>query len=92
MDVETGRIEYETRIRGADAFWASPWTDGKNVFALDAGGNTHVISSGDKYEVIAVNELNQQAWGTPAIADGRIYLPTVDHLYRIDGSSPGDTQ
>jgi outer membrane protein assembly factor BamB len=91
VDAETGRIEYETRVRGADAFWASPWTDGKNVFALDAGGNTHVIASGDQYEVIAVNELNQQSWGTPAIADGRIFLRTVDHLYCIDGSSPVST-
>ena len=26
VDSETGRLEYESRIRGASAFWASPWT------------------------------------------------------------------
>jgi hypothetical protein len=50
---------------------------------MDSDGNTHVISAGDELNVVAMNELEQQAWGTPAIADGRIYLRTVDHLYCI---------
>lgn len=83
VDAKTGRLEYEQRLRGASAFWASPWTDGRHVFAMDANGNTHVISPGDKLKVVAVNELEQQAWGTPAFADGRLYLRTVDHLYCI---------
>lgn len=83
VDAETGLLEYEKRVRGARAFWASPWTDNQHVFALDANGNTHVIAAGDELRVVAVNELEQQAWGTPAIANGRIYLRTVDHLYCI---------
>lgn len=83
VDIETGRLEYERRVSGATAFWASPWTDGKHLYALDADGNTHVIAAGDKLNVVAVNELDQQAWGTPAIAEGCIYLRTVDNLYCI---------
>ncbi|MEM9701370.1 MAG: PQQ-binding-like beta-propeller repeat protein, partial [Planctomycetota bacterium] len=81
VDAETGDLLYRARVPGGKAFWASPWTDGKHVFALDDDGNTHVLESGERLSVIAVNELNQQAWGTPALADGRIYLRTVDHLY-----------
>lgn len=84
VDAETGRVEYQSRVRGAKAFWASPWTDGQHVYALDSSGNTHVIEPGDKLNIVTVNEFNQQAWGTPAIANGRIYLRTVDHLYCID--------
>lgn len=83
VDIETGRLEYKKRVSRAPAFWASPWSDGKHVFAMDANGNTHVIAAGDKLKVVAVNELDQQAWGTPALANGRIYLRTVDHLYCI---------
>lgn len=83
VDIETGRLEYESRVRGASAFWASPWSDGRHLYALDSNGNTHVIAAGDELKVVAVNRLEQQAWGTPAIADGRIYLRTVDHLYCI---------
>ncbi|MEM8679357.1 MAG: PQQ-binding-like beta-propeller repeat protein [Planctomycetota bacterium] len=83
VDSATGRLEYESRVPGANAFWASPWTDGVHLFAMDSDGNTHVIAAGDELDVVAVNELDQQAWGTPAVADGRIYLRTVDHLYCI---------
>ncbi|EDL61158.1 PQQ-binding-like beta-propeller repeat protein [Gimesia maris] len=84
VDMETGRLEYESRVPGARAFWASPWTDGKHLFALDSNGNTHVIAAGDELNVVAVNKLDQQAWGTPAIADGSIFIRTVDNLYCID--------
>jgi len=84
VDIETGRLEYESRVPGARAFWASPWTDGKHLFALDSNGNTHVIAAGDQLNVVAVNKLDQQAWGTPAIADGSIFIRTVDNLYCID--------
>lgn len=84
VDMETGRLEYEKRMRGANAFWSSPWTDGNYLFAMDSNGNTHVIESGDHFKVIAVNHLNQQSWGTPAISNGRIYLRTVDHLYCVE--------
>jgi outer membrane protein assembly factor BamB len=86
VDIETGRLEYESRVRGAGPFWASPWTDGKHLYAMDSSGNTHVIAAGDKLHVIALNQLEQQAWGTPALADGRIYLRTVDHLYCIENN------
>ncbi|WP_417387406.1 PQQ-binding-like beta-propeller repeat protein [Gimesia sp.] len=84
VDMETGRLVYESRVPGARAFWASPWTDGKHLFALDSNGNTHVIAAGDELNVVAVNKLDQQAWGTPAIADGNIFIRTVDNLYCID--------
>lgn len=83
VDLETGRLEYEARVPGAAAFWASPWTDKNHLFALDASGNTHVISPGDSFKVISVNRLDQQAWGTPAISKGRIFIRTVDFLYCV---------
>jgi outer membrane protein assembly factor BamB len=83
VDIETGRLEYKKRVNGARAFWASPWTDKRHLFALDSTGNTHVIAPGDELKVVSVNELNQQAWGTPAISNGRIFIRTVDHLYCI---------
>lgn len=87
VDVKTGRLEYKERVRQAPAFWASPWSDGAHVFALDSNGNTHVFAPGDELKTIRINKLDQQAWGTPAISNGRIYIRTVDNLYCIDSAS-----
>ena len=83
IDAKTGEIEYEKRVRGAGAFWASPWTDGRYLFSLDSSGTTHVIAPGDEFEVISANEVSGMSWGTPAISDGRIFLRTAEALYCI---------
>ncbi|MCD0463039.1 PQQ-binding-like beta-propeller repeat protein [Roseiconus lacunae] len=84
VDALSGEKVFKSRVRGARAFWASPWTDGRHVYALDSSGNTHVIKPGESLDVIAVNELgDQMSWATPAFADGQIYLRTIDHLYSI---------
>ena len=89
LNVETGKTVYRKRVSGATSFWASPWTDGSHVFALESGGTTIVLAPGDDFKIVSKNVLNQQAWGTPALADGRIYLRTVDNLYCIeDKDSP----
>ena len=84
VDATTGKLEYKERVRQVPAFWASPWSDGRHIFALDANGNTHIFAPGDDLNVARINRLDQQAWGTPAISNGRIYLRTVDHLYCIE--------
>ncbi|MBL6725128.1 MAG: PQQ-binding-like beta-propeller repeat protein [Rubripirellula sp.] len=83
VSAESGEKIYESRVRGAKSFWASPWTDKQYVYSLDASGNTHVIEPGDTLETVSVNELDQMSWASPAIADGKIYLRTIDHLYCI---------
>lgn len=90
VNVANGETVYRSRVRGAKAFWASPWTDGQRVYALDASGTTHVLASGDEYDLLAANELGQQTWGTPALADGRIFLRTVEQLYCIEDLSQND--
>ncbi len=87
VDVTDGSTVYRKRLRGAKAFWASPWTDGDRVYALDSEGTTHVLASKDRYELLSANALNERSWATPALADGRIYLRTVDHLYCIEDLS-----
>lgn len=83
VDADTGRVEYKKRVPGGRAFWASPWTDGRFLFAMDSDGKTHVIAPGDEFKVVNVNKLDQQAWGTPAVAGGRVYLRTAKNLYCI---------
>lgn len=86
VDAATGKVEYKKRVPGGRAFWASPWSDGKYLYAMDSNANTHVIAAGDEFRVVKVNKLNSHAWGTPAVAAGRIYLRTAKHLYCIADS------
>lgn len=83
VNAETGSTAYRSRIPGARAFWASPWTDGEQVFCLDDSGTTFVLAAGPELKVLGRNVIEEQAWATPSVANGRLYLRTVDHLYCI---------
>lgn len=83
VDAATGSSLYRSRLPGARAFWASPWTSANKVFCIDTGGTTYVLSTGKELEVLAKNDINEQTWSTPAIANGALYFRTATKLYCI---------
>jgi hypothetical protein len=83
VSLETGELIFTARIPGAEAFWASPWTDGERVYCLDDTGTTHVLAPGEELKVLDTNGLEGQFWSTPAVADGAIYIRGADFLYCI---------
>ena len=48
IDAESGEVAYRTRLPGARAFWASPWTQGDKVFCVDTSGTTYVVTGGPR--------------------------------------------
>ena len=83
-DARTGVEVYgRQRIRPGVAFTASPWAYRGYIFALSEEGDTYVIKSGDDFEVVAVNALDDMAMATPAIAHSSLFIRTASKLYRI---------
>ena len=60
--------------------WASPVAaDGKVYFANNAG-KVIVLKAGAQWEILAVNELGEEIFATPAIAGNRIFIRTDKSL------------
>jgi outer membrane protein assembly factor BamB len=83
IDPETGEILKPERLKDAlDSYFASPVAaDGKVFFVSQAGKVSAVKADGNDWEVLAVNDLGEECYATPAIADDRIYIRTQDTLY-----------
>jgi outer membrane protein assembly factor BamB len=65
-------------------YWASPIAaDGKVFVFNDEGICTVVKAGGENATVLAANELKEEIMGTPAIADGAIFIQTVTGIYCI---------
>jgi len=87
-DVETGKPRYErTRLKGARAFWASPWGYDGKVFCLDQRGTTHVLEVGPSLEVIGQNKIKDKFWASPAIAAGGIVFRGTKKIYYVENPS-----
>ena len=87
ISADTGEMVYEERVPGARAFWSSPWVLRDKVFCLDDEGATHVIHGGSDFRVLHTNQLDEQVWSTPAIADGAVFIRTRESLYCIASRS-----
>jgi outer membrane protein assembly factor BamB len=83
LNPKTGQVFKQARLPGAtEQYWASPVAADGKVYMVSAAGKVSVLraSSGD-WELLAVNDLGEDCFATPAIADGRIYLRTRTKLY-----------
>jgi len=78
----TGEVIKQGRLHGAiDKYFSSPVAADDKVFLIGQGGQVSVLKAGGDWEVLAVNELDDECFATPAIADGRIYIRTRSALY-----------
>jgi outer membrane protein assembly factor BamB len=69
----TGAEVWKQRLNGA--FTASPVLVGDQVYATNEDGTTFIFKATPKgYEEIAQNQLGDEAFATPTICGGRIYV------------------
>jgi outer membrane protein assembly factor BamB len=81
LDAETGKNIWYDRIR--DSFSASPIEAAGLLYFPAESGVTYVLKVGDKFEVVAKNDLGSPILASPAVVGGRLILRTQDELVCI---------
>lgn len=51
-------------------------------------GVIYVVKAGQKYELVARNELGEECYASPAISRGQMFVRTLHHLYCIGSAAP----
>jgi len=82
LNPKTGEIFKQARLTGAlDGYYSSPvGADGKVYMSSDSG-KISVLKAEPQWEVMAMNDLGEDIYATPAIADSRLYVRTGSALY-----------
>lgn len=82
FDPATGNIIKQGRLEGAiDKYFASPVAAEDKVYLIGEGGAVSVLKAAGEWQILKVNELDDECFATPAIADGRLYIRTRSALY-----------
>ncbi len=82
VDAKTGKQHYKERVKGA--FSASPVAaDGKAYFLNETGVCTVLDTKADTFEILAANDLGGATLGTPAIANGRVFIRSDKVIYAL---------
>ncbi len=80
-DLATGKQYWRQRIGGD--FYSSPIRVGNRIFGFSRGGDAIVLAADKHYELLARNEIGELCEGTPAIANGRMFVRTDSTLLCI---------
>ena len=81
LDAHTGKVHWTKRLGGN--FSASPiFTEGRLYFTNEEG-KTYVIRQGVEYDLLAINDLGERTFASPATVDGALIFRSESHLWRI---------
>jgi outer membrane protein assembly factor BamB len=81
LNAKTGRPIKQRRLPATHDYYASPVCGDGKVYLLNEDGVLTVIKAEGEWEELATAEFGEPTYGTPALADGRIYLRTAGRLY-----------
>lgn len=82
---DSGHVLFEQRLGASGSYYASPISDGTNVYFISQPGVVTILRGADQYERVARIDLGEEVSATPALVDGKLYLRTHKHLYAFDG-------
>lgn len=86
IDAKTGEVKYEGgRIPIPATFTASPVAFEGKILMTSEDGDTFIVKSGPKHEILGTNSIGEPVYASPAIADGRIFIRGEKNLYCIGG-------
>ena len=81
LDAKTGQAVKSERVPGGGNYSSSlVYGDGK-IYVVSERGDISVISAEAQWKLLSRSRLEEDVHGTPAIADGRIYVRTHGNLY-----------
>ena len=89
LDFKTGREIWKGRIRGRYSS-SIVYAEGR-IHLFSEEGVTTILRPGDKFEILARNELDSGFMASAAISDSAFFLRTKTHLYRIEKQEPKET-
>jgi outer membrane protein assembly factor BamB len=81
LDAKDGKVQKYERLPAHGNYYSSPVLGDGKLYLLSERGKLTVVRAAREWEVLSSSDFQEDAYATPAIADGRIYLRTAGHLY-----------
>ena len=82
VNPQNGEVQKRERLEGAaEQYFASPVAADGKVFAASETGKIAVIRAGADWQLLAVNELGEECYATPALVEGQILVRTRRTLW-----------
>jgi outer membrane protein assembly factor BamB len=82
-DAKTGKENYKERVGGGGSYTASPVAADGRLYFTSEQGEVRVVRAGPKFELLAVNPLDDYCMATPAISNGAVFFRTQHFMVTV---------
>jgi len=84
LDPKSGQILKQGRLTGAlDTYYSSPVGGAGKVYIISQEGKAVVLKAGAQWEILAVNDLDDEVFATPAVLEDGLLVRTRSKLYKF---------
>ena len=83
LNAATGKLVYKEKVENVSGCWASPWVAGDNICFIDEKGVTTIIKSGEKFEVVGQNKLDDRFWASVGVGGDKYVLKGREKVYCV---------
>jgi hypothetical protein len=88
LDPVSGQVLKQGRTPDAlEEYYASPVAGDGKIFLVSASGKVTVLKAGAQWEILKMNDLDEEVWATPAIAGNNLYVRTRNTLYSFGANA-----
>jgi outer membrane protein assembly factor BamB len=87
LSLADGKPVHALRLGGLTTTWASPVADPNGRIYFANAGKSFVIQSGEKFKILAVNDLGDSSHPSPAVAHDCLYLVGTKRVFCV-GTRP----
>jgi outer membrane protein assembly factor BamB len=90
IKLQTGEVVWKERLpaKGSATNWSSAVLADGNIYSLSQGGDVCVFKAATKFEIVAVNSLEEPANASVAISNGDVFVRTHRSLWCIGAKPP----
>jgi outer membrane protein assembly factor BamB len=81
LDARDGEVVRRDRLPGGGNYYSSPVAGDGKVYVLSERGRLSVVRAGRDWRVLLASSFDEDVYATPAVAGGRLYVRTAEHLY-----------
>jgi outer membrane protein assembly factor BamB len=86
LDAKTGKVVYEGgRVPAPAMFFASMVAYDGMLLQSSEDGDMFLVKAGPTHEVIRTNSIGEPLYASPAIANGRLYVRGLNHVFAFGG-------
>ena len=83
FDAATGKTIYNQKLEKVATCWATPWVYKDNLYITDERGFTHIVRTGEQFEMLSQNRIKDKFWASAAIGYDAYVFKGVNKLYCI---------